>query len=41
MPCDTTVCPGSSSKALAIQRDLDAIGLEGDQVADRRHVVER
>ena len=33
--------PGLELEALAVQRDLDAVGLEGDEVADRRHVVER
>ena len=33
--------PGLELEALAVERDLDAIGLEGDEVADRRHVVER
>jgi hypothetical protein len=32
---------GLELAALAVQRDLDATGLEGDQVADRRHIVER
>jgi Na+/H+ antiporter NhaA len=33
--------PGLEGEALAVQRDLDAVGLEGDEIADRGHVVER
>ena len=41
MPWAVTFCPGSGSRRSPSERDLDAIGLERDQVADRRHVVDR
>ena len=41
MPCDVTFCPGSSSSRSPSEGDLDLVGLEGDQVADRRHLVHR